>query len=143
MAWRGLAVLLVVLGSGVSAAGAAAPEGAATEGAIAREALVPWADLTGKAVLRVDQVADLKALVGVQSVLRERSGGQVRLLAVGRSEVWFVADSPPVGGWTALLGQEARLVAPDRREAPEDLHAVRLWTPVPLHAEPVDGLPSR
>lgn len=143
MAWRGLAVLLVVLGSGVSAAGAAAPESVAAEAAIARETLVPWPDLTGKAVLRVDQVADLKALVGVQSVLRERSGGQVRLLAVGRSEVWFVSDTLPVGGWAALLGQEARLVVPARREAPEDLHAVRLWTPVPLQAEPVDMLPSR
>lgn len=138
MACRGLAVLLVALASGGVVAETTVSGVVPSEAAIAGEQRVPWADLRARAVLRVDQVADLNALFGVQAVLRERSGGQLRLLAVGRSEAWFVADTLPTGGWPALLAQEARLSPPAIMEAPEDLHAVRLWTPVPLQVEPAE-----
>lgn len=136
MACRGLAVLLVTMVSGGAVAETPGPGIESSEKAIAGEQRAPWADLMDRAVLRVDQVADLKALFGVQAVLRERSGGLLRLLAVGRSEAWFVADTLPTGGWSALLAQEARLSPPALIEAPEDLHAVRLWTPMPLQVEP-------
>lgn len=123
MACRVVAMLVALL------SGAAMAEGTV---AVEPPSVVPWADLKEAAVLRVDQVADFGTLVEVQGVLRERSGGRhtVRLLAVGRSEAWFVADNLPAGGWTALLGVEPRLIAPaSSLPEHEERHVVRRWAP--------------
>lgn len=123
MVWRGVAMLMALLSGVAMAEGPAFGE---------PPVVAPWADLADAAVLRVDQVADFGTLVDVQAALRECSGGRyvVRLLAVGRSEAWFVADILPAGGWAALLGAEPRLMVPaDSPPAHQERHAVRRWTP--------------
>ncbi len=132
MACRVVALLVGLLSGAARAGGAVSGE---------PPAAVPWADLKDAAVLRVDQVADFGAMVDVLGVLRERSGGRqtVRLLAVGRSEAWFVADILPVGGWAALLGAEPRLAVPAGVfPADEGRHGVRQWTPFAASS----GLPA-
>lgn len=89
---------------------------------------VPWADMADRPVLKVERVADLKALLTIESLLRRVS---VRLLAVGRSEAWFVADSLPERGWAGLLQAEPRLQPAGEadRSPPEGLHATFVWAP--------------
>lgn len=117
-------ILLLVATGSVWAAGESLEDKAG-------QSVVPWEDMVDKPVLRVEQVADLGALLAVESVLKLKGGGhQVRLLAVGRSEAWFVAGSLPPKGWQELLDGEPRLV-PGEQVAGESvgLHAAYVWVP--------------
>jgi hypothetical protein len=111
MTGRWWGVLALVLPWGAEANDAVPPAAPA----VAVSSL-PWPDMEGRPVLHVGRVTDLKTLLTVQSVLRDKGKGlSVRLLGVMGGDAWFVADSLPEGGWQALLMTEPRL----RLSAPE------------------------
>jgi hypothetical protein len=101
----------------------------------------PWPDMANRPVLHVAGITDLKALLTVQSLLRKSGGAHsIRLLGVNSSDAWFVADSLPTGGWSALVGADPRLRQQEGVPVNEDapLHASVIWD-----AEAVaDDLPS-
>lgn len=69
-----------------------------------------WPEAAGRAVLRVENVPDLKSVLAVQAALQGLTGvRQVQLVRVQPQEAWFTALSPGGDGWHRALGTEPRL----------------------------------
>lgn len=69
-----------------------------------------WPEAVGRAVLRVENVPDLKAVLAVQGALQGLTGvRQVQLIRVQRGEAWFTAQGNGAGFWAGALGAEPRI----------------------------------
>lgn len=69
-----------------------------------------WPEAAGRAVLRVENVQDLKAVLAVQGALQGLAGvRQVQLIRVQRGEAWFTAQGKGTGFWAGALGAEPRI----------------------------------
>jgi len=69
-----------------------------------------WPEAAGRAVLRVENVPDLKAVLAVQAALQGLTGvRQVQLIRVQHQEAWFTAQGAGAEVWGHALGAEPRL----------------------------------
>lgn len=69
-----------------------------------------WPEAADRAVLRVENVPDLKALLAVQAALQGLTGvRQVQLIRVQHQEAWFTAQNHGGDVWRQALGAEPRL----------------------------------